>query len=332
MRRSTLGAVLLLLFAAGCQKPLNEQQEIATEPQAVLERKCAADDVLQAQLLADPALRDRMQSIEAFTRQAVQESAGRGLLANAVNIPVVVHVVYNTNAQNISLAQIQSQIAVLNEDFKNTNADGSKLPSGSFQSVVSGGMNVNFVLDRVVPVKTRVKSFSSNDAVKSSNRGGSNAIDPTTKLNVWVCNLGGGLLGYAQFPGGNPSTDGVVVLYSAFGSKDKYSSGTYVSRFDKGRTATHEVGHWLNLRHIWGDDGTGCSGSDLVGDTPNQGGYNVGCPTYPKLSCGNTSTGDMFMNYMDYTDDACMYMFTLGQKSRAEAVFVSGGPRAGFVQ
>jgi hypothetical protein len=117
-----------------------------------------------------------------------------------------------------------------------------------------------------------------------------------------------------------------VILYSAFGSRSKCPSGTYISSYDLGRSATHEVGHWMNLRHIWGDDGGSCSGSDLVDDTPNQASENYGCPSFPHVSCSNS--GDMSMNYMDYTDDACMYMFSKGQQTRALAVFAAGGPRA----
>ena len=117
-------------------------------------------------------------------------------------------------------------------------------------------------------------------------------------LNLWVCPLAGGLLGYAQFPGGPAATDGVVILHSAFGI-----NGTAAAPFNLGRTATHEIGHWLNLNHIWGDDGTGCSGTDNVADTPNQGGPNYGAPTFPHLSCSNGPNGDLFVNYMDYVDD-----------------------------
>ena len=191
-----------------------------------------------------------------------------------------------------------------------------------------GSIGVRFVLSTVVRKQTNKKSWTTNDAMKKSSQGGINPTDPTHKLNMWSCNLGQGLLGYAQFPGGSSSTDGVVILYSAFGSRAKYPSGTYIPDYDLGRTATHEVGHWMNLRHIWGDDGGACSGSDLVGDTPNQGRENYGCPSFPHLSCSNGPNGDMFMNYMDYTDDRCMFMFTNGQKKRALAVFASGGPRA----
>jgi hypothetical protein len=175
--------------------------------------------------------------------------------------------------------------------------------------------------------QTTRKSFSSNNYVKFTSKGGDDAWPADKYLNLWVCNLGGGLLGYAQFPGGNASTDGVVILYSAFGN-----TGVVNPPYNKGRTATHEIGHWLNLRHIWGDDNGACSGSDLVGDTPNQGNYNFGCPSFPHISCSNGPNGDMFMNYMDYTDDACMYMFSNGQRDRSSAVLQPGGARYSVTQ
>ncbi|TBR18749.1 MAG: zinc metalloprotease, partial [Chitinophagaceae bacterium] len=151
-----------------------------------------------------------------------------------------------------------------------------------------------------------------------------NPTSPSTKLNIWVCNLGGGILGYAQFPGGNPATDGIVLDDNATGNV-----GTAAAPFNKGRTATHEVGHYLNLRHIWGD--TNC-GNDFVGDTPLHNTYNFGCPSYPHYSTCSGTPIEMTMNYMDYTDDACMYMFSAGQKTRMQAVFVVGGPRNSLAQ
>jgi hypothetical protein len=158
--------------------------------------------------------------------------------------------------------------------------------------------------------------------MKKNNRGGINPTSPTTKLNLWVCNLGGGILGYAQFPGGSASTDGVVCDNNAFGRV-----GTAAAPFNKGRTATHEVGHWLNLRHIWGD---ALCGNDLVGDTPTHNDANFGCPGAGHLSTCSGTPVEMTMNYMDYTDDACMYMFSAGQKTRMQATYAVGGPRASF--
>lgn len=321
---------LVVAFSACKKSAAPAADNTADEPQAITKRNCGANEVLQAQLAADPTLKGRMDQIEAFTRAYMQNATTeKRLVGDTIEIPVVVHVIYRTAAQNISDAQVASQIAVLNEDYQNRNADRNLLPANSFQGVVSGGLNVRFVLAQpVIHKSTTVTSWSTNDAVKSSKRKGDDPVNPTTSLNIWVCNLGQGLLGYAQFPGGSSSTDGVVILYSAFGSRDKYPAGTYISSYDLGRTATHEVGHWMNLRHIWGDDGSGCNGSDLVTDTPNQASENYGCPAYPHVSCSNGTTGDMFMNYMDYTDDRCMYMFSNGQKTRALAVFSAGGPRA----
>jgi hypothetical protein len=144
-------------------------------------------------------------------------------------------------------------------------------------------------------------------------------------LNMWVCTIQGGLLGYAQFPGGPQSTDGVVINNTAFGS-----NGIARAPFNLGRTAVHEVGHWLNLLHIWGDDRGGCTGSDNVSDTPNQAGSNGEKPSFPHISCNNGPHGDMFMNYMDYVDDDTMNMFTKGQLERMNAAL--SGPRASLAQ
>ena len=155
--------------------------------------------------------------------------------------------------------------------------------------------------------------------MKRSSTGGDDAWDASQYLNIWCCNLGGGLLGYAQFPGGAAATDGVVFLYSSIGSVAQ--PGTY-SPYNLGRTATHEVGHWLNLRHINGD--TNC-GNDLVSDTPTQQALNFGCPAFPHVTCSNGPNGDMFNNYMDYGDDNCLNMFTAGQGTRMTAAL--NGPR-----
>src|SRR3954463_10943714 len=152
--------------------------------------------------------------------------------------------------------------------------------------------------------------FGTDDGVKSKAGGGVPPKTPNSILNIWVCNLGGGLLGYAQFPGGPARTDGVVILYTAFGTQ-----GVAADPFNLGRTATHEVGHYLNLRHIWGDTND-CSGSDMVADTPNCAGPNYGTPPFPTVTCNNGPNGDMFMNYMDYVDDTAMVMFTTQQVLR----------------
>ena len=295
------------------------------------QRICGSMDYLSSQIQSDPSIIQRRQNIEAHT-QAYQTSLNKaaGII---VNIPVVVHVVYNTSTQNISQAQIQSQIDILNADYRKLNSDTANVPT-IFKSLAAD-CKVEFVLARrdpagnattgIVRKQTATTSFTTNDNVKYSSKGGDDAWASGSYLNLWVCPLGGGLLGYAQFPGsGSAATDGVVINVTAFGN-----TGTAAAPYNKGRTATHEVGHWLNLYHIWGDDSGACTGSDNVGDTPNQGAENYGCPTYPHASCSNTS--DMYMNYMDYVDDACMNMFSAGQAARMNSLFATGGARTSLL-
>lgn len=283
-------------------------------------RNCHAMDVLQENLQRDPAIMQRMLNIEEHTQAFIREGGEQAVRA-VVTIPVVVHVLYRTSSENISTAQIQSQIDVLNKDFRRTNSDATSKWSQAADS------EIEFCLATVDPngnattgvtrTQTTVTSFTTNDAMKYSSQGGTNAWATDKYLNIWVCNLGGGILGYAQFPGGGSSaTDGVVIGYNYFGT-----SGTASYPFNKGRTATHEVGHWLNLRHIWGDGG--CSVDDYVTDTPSSDAPNYGCAT-GHVSC---STADMVENYMDYSDDACMNLFTAGQKARMQALFATGGAR-----
>jgi hypothetical protein len=251
------------------------------------------------------------------------------LRSGCTQIPVVVHVVWRVNAENISKAQIDSQITVLNHDFRSRNTDIANVPT-PFQSVI-GDARVEFALattdpngnatDGVTRTQTAVNGFTQNDAVKAVASGGADPWPADDYLNLWVCRLAGGLLGYAQFPGGPAATDGVVVTHTGFGT-----TGTATAPFHLGRTATHEIGHWLNLLHIWGDDAGACSGDDFVADTPNQGGPNVDTPTFPTISCNNGPNGDMFMNYMDYVDDPVMIMFTAGQVARMQAAL--DGPRS----
>jgi hypothetical protein len=251
-------------------------------------------------------------------------------LANIIKIPVVVHVLYRTTQENISQAQIQSQIDVLNADFRKLNADFSSTVA-QFQPIAAD-MGIEFCLATVDPngapttgverKSTTKTSWGTNDAMKKTSSGGLAAWPKDKYLNLWVCNIGGGILGYATFPGGTASLDGVVINTTAFGS-----TGYVTAPFNKGRTATHEIGHWLNLRHIWGDDGTLCSGSDLVTDTPNQSGPTYGC-ALSKTSCSGLNNTQ---NYMDYSDDRCLTMFTQGQKTRSLALFSANGVRAALL-
>lgn len=246
-----------------------------------------------------------------------------------VTVPVVVHIVWQHEAENLAEEQIHSQIDVLNADFRMRNPDIVSVPE-PFAGLVADA-RVEFALADVDPAgeatigitRTRTETvlFDADDTVKHTASGGVDAWPADRYLNIWVCPLGGGLLGYAQFPGGPMETDGIVVDHRGFGTV-----GTATAPFDGGRTAVHEIGHWLNLRHIWGDDGEGCSGEDHVADTPNQGGPNRGRPEFPNISCDNAPHGDLFMNFMDYSDDAVSVMFTEGQTERMDACLA--GPRS----
>ena len=239
-----------------------------------------------------------------------------------VTIPVVVHVVWNTTQENISDQQIFSQIDVLNADFRRTNIDAIMTPT--VWTSIAADTEIEFCLATLDPngtftsgitrTQTSQTSFSIQaDAMKSTSTGGIDPWDQDNYLNIWVCDLSGGILGYATPPSSfNNPDDGVVIGYNYFGTL-----GTVQAPYNKGRTCTHEVGHWLNLDHLWGSGGN--CGNDNVNDTPTQEEENYNCPAFPHNanSCGTSnSSGDMFMNYMDYTNDGCMNFFTLGQKAR----------------
>jgi Pregnancy-associated plasma protein-A len=285
-------------------------------------RSCGAVQNYFRQVDFYPDLRRNQAVLEGMTAAA----AAQGLTAERdlpAEIPVVVHVLHRTDADDISDEQVASQIEVLNEDYAATNEDLKNVPP-VFTNLV-GVPGLRFALATTDPSgaptngitrrRTTVASFGIDDKMKAEATGGIAAWDTARYLNIWVCNLSGGVLGYAQFPGGPPETDGVVILTSAFGR----GGGADVP-FDLGRTTTHEVGHYLNLAHIWGEARVPtCTDSDSVDDTPNQWGPNFGKPTFPHASCGNTPDGDLFMNFMDYVDDDTMVMFTAQQVARMHA-------------
>jgi hypothetical protein len=295
-------------------------------------RQCGTMQVFEELAESVPSFRGNQLRIDEATQRTILSGRAQEVTRRAITIPVVVHVVYKRKAENISKTQINSQIGVLNKDFSASNGDIGDVP-GVWSGLV-GNAKIRFKLatrdpngkptDGVTRTKTNRTSFPAiGDPVKRKSEGGVAPWPTRRYLNIWVCQLASSLLGYAQFPGGPARTDGVVVLHSAFGT-----NGTVQAPFDKGRTATHEVGHWLNLRHIWADT-MGCGGSDHVVDTPNAAGPNVGKPAFPHITCNNGPNGDMFVNYMDYTDDAAMFMFTSGQVARMSACLA--GPRSSFL-
>lgn len=251
-------------------------------------------------------------------------------------IPVVVHIIHNGEpvgiGTNIPDEQVFSQIRVLNDDFKRLNSDANQTPA-LFQPF-AGGLDIEFILARQSP-----DGQPSNGIVrKQGSKSGyifeeevllkSESIWPTEDyLNIWVCRMTDENIGYAQFPISDlqgleeyqneiAATDGVAIAHDAFGSIED-GNFNLISRFNKGRTLTHEVGHYFGLRHIWGDDSNCNTSTDYVADTPKQNNDTNGCPSHPQVSCSGTK---MFQNFMDYTNDACMNLFTAGQIARMEVI------------
>ena len=249
-----------------------------------------------------------------------------------ITIPVVVHVVYNNTAENISEAQIISQITSLNADFAKSNNDFSKVPS--VFAKLAANTSIRFELAKTDPMgksttgiirkKSTRMMWTDDDKIKYLANGGSTTWDARSYLNIWVCNTVPGLTGYASFPGADRAVDGIVIRYDAFGSV-----GKVVAPFNLGRTLTHEVGHWMGLKHLWGDQQCG---DDGIEDTPKQRSGNSGTPVFPKTTaCNSTSDGEMFMNFMDFTNDASMGMFTAGQKTAMRAQFEINGKRSSIL-
>ena len=280
-------------------------------------RNCGTNERLELYRQSHPESIRKSQLLEQDIQKWIDENANTK--TNAITIPVVVHVVYKNNSENISDAQIQSQIDVLNKDFRRLNQDASNTPFDFLPFATD--MQIEFCLAKrylgvpttgIVRKQTNLPEFHLySDSIFFTNFGGSSAWNTNRYLNIWVCDIAGSVMGWAQFPGGgNSQTDGIVIDHERFGI-----TGTVSQPYHKGRTTTHEVGHWLSLFHIWGDN---TCGDDYVTDTPEQEQANFGCNIHPKPSC--TNSGDMFMNFMDYSDDACMNIFTEGQKQRAMAV------------
>ena len=220
---------------------------------------------------------------------------------------------------------------MLNQDFRKKNKDVAYIPA-AFRNVAADA-RIEFRLatidpsglttDGIVRRSTGVTAFGLDDRIKSSLLGGDDAWNRDQYLNLWVGNLSGGMMGYASVPGCAAENDGVVIKYTAFGNTSNLQAP-----FNKGRTAVHEIGHWLGLRHIWGD--ADC-GDDKIEDTPPQSGPTRGCPSGVIATCTSGAAGNMYMNFMDFTNDECTNMFTLGQTMRMRELFNSGGSRVALL-
>jgi hypothetical protein len=288
----------------------------------------------------------------------------------SITIPVVVHVIHAGSQvgiyPNLTAAQIRSQINVLNKDFAGIGYNAYQLANTGFSVVGAANTNITFCLAQYDP-EGNPMAEPGIDRISYNAKGWTNPAtpntqsafitlmdgtikpntiwDPTNYFNIWVSDAGPNteLLGYATFPGGtnlqglssnigHGSSDGIWVWARAFGN-----TGVLQAPYNLGRTATHETGHWLGLRHI-GGDGNGnpagdCNATDYCDDTPAQkGGYasgsygqNMGAPVYPLNAnvCGSVH-GDMFMNFMDYCNDASLYMFTPDQNIRMQTALQEG--------
>lgn len=288
-------------------------------------RACGTMEHLEHLKAADPGVNKRMADIEEATNFTAKRLAFTREATERLVVPVVVHVVYRRAEENIPDEQVLSQIRVLNEDFQRKNPDA--VSTEPMFAHLASDTRIEFRLASRTPdgqatngitrtYTSRPEFFMGNNGVKFTSQGGADAWNPTEYLNIWVCNLGGGMLGYAQFPGGPIETDGVVINYKNFGLAPGMAAP-----YDRGRTTTHEVGHWLNLRHIWGDGP--CGVDDFVDDTPMADQATQGCG-FAHDACGGPV---MHQNFMDYTDDACMNLFTHGQANRMRALFQPGGFR-----
>ena len=342
MKKILLGLVVFAGLLIGCQDNSSDKETVEVQEVAIdmsdfylqteefssrgASEQCHSMRVLNQQLKENPGLYKKMYDIEYATRKL---TSGKGKPGSGsgdedvdvlpindglnISIPVYFHVIL-PDASAVTNAQIQSQMNVINNDFTSPNTN--QLPSGATNFINDAtNTEITFTLAGTFRHNDPKSSWGTNNSVKSAYP----PITPETHLNIWVCNIGGGILGYAQFPGGNSATDGVVLLYSSL-------PGGTAAPYNLGRTLTHEIGHYLNLRHIWGDGR--CRQDDFVADTPASDSANYGCPSYPDVSC---KSADMTMNYMDYTDDACMYMFTDGQRNRMRAIFAPGGARASMI-
>jgi len=271
---------------------------------------------------ANPLLGEQIRiaknQIDAYYNDPANFSSRQGI----ITIPVVFHVMHNGEPigtlPNVSDAQLISQMTQLNKDYRRLNSDTNLIP-GVWKNVAAD-CQIEFCLASVDPSGASTSGITRHSMGSSGTwsdaRKTTTTWDRNKYLNIWIATIGGGTLGYTMIPGGPADQDGVVIdpLFVGVG-------GSSSAPFNKGRTATHEIGHWLGLDHTWGDDGTACTGTDGIEDTPNQAGENYGCPTFPQTdACSPTSPGVMYMDYMDYTDDGCMFMFTNAQKNKMLSV------------
>jgi hypothetical protein len=300
--------------------------------------RCGTMQLLEQRFKSNPELKikfeqRRIEFNKAFREDKYKLANGASTLRGAdtrtiYNIPIVFHIVLS-NPNVVTDAQIQAQLNILNKNYLGSNEDSVKIPA-AFKSLF-GKSGIQFCLAERTPdgesttgierITTTQTSFGADNKVKYSSTRGANVWRSDKYFNVWICNLSNNVLGYSTFPSdGVVEEQGVVVDFRSL-------PGGSLTNYNTGKTVVHESGHFFNLFHIWGDDNGSCSGSDDVDDTPNQANSTLGCPTGIKTdNCTPSGNGIMYQNFMDYTDDACMVMFTKQQVSRMEAALVAFRP------
>ncbi|HEV7382778.1 MAG TPA: M43 family zinc metalloprotease [Dyadobacter sp.] len=306
---------------------------MALSVQVYAQERCGTMEALNKQFLNNPAEKISFDNREVELRKVISQrvAAGNAMRTTAnVTIPVVFHIVMR--APNlVTDRQILSQMDTVNRDYAGINQNNARILS-AFQEVY-GSSGIQFCLAQRTPdnqpttgiVRYTTTQVGFSDvvgiqagSVKHVSTGGADAWDPTRYLNIWVCDFTNNLLGYATFPNtGRADEQGVVI-------NQRSLPGGSASNYNFGKTLTHELGHFFNLFHIWGDDFGSCSGSDNVSDTPNQGKETEGLPTgIVTDNCSPTAPGIMYQNFMDYTYDAGLLMFTRGQVDRMDAAFAT---------
>ncbi len=299
----------------------------AQSPDNTHTQHCASRQFIEQQIAEDATMNTHLAEIErriANNYQHLQTRGGDTIIV----IPVVVHVIYGSKNENISDLQITTQINALNLDFNKANSELDKTPT-LFKPLIAD-CRIQFRLaartpdghatNGVLRYSRTARTWGINNDIKRPTSGGVAPWNPELYLNIWVCNIGDGILGYASFPGCAAAVDGVVVDFTAFGTTE-----TARAPFNKGRTCTHEIGHWLGLFHTWGDRECG---DDFIADTPMQKNAHIGNVTTPQYSdCTGLIQLDMTMNFMEYVNDACMWLFTEGQKKRMRTVLTDNNLR-----